>query len=153
MDKAYFDTMKSEIKLFRERMKDEGEKFFLEQSKELFKENPNLVKFAWHQYTPYFNDGDPCVFRASLEYPSVLLIGDVVKDEDGNPLPEYDEDLWMDEESYFSKDDKSEPAKICRNVIAFLGQFDDDDVEEFFGDHCQVIVSRDGIEVESYSHD
>lgn len=144
MDKAYFETMKSEIKIFRERMKDEGEKFFLEQSKELFKENPSLVKFGWHQYTPYFNDGDPCVFRAALEFPYILL-------EDG----EYsDEDTWMDEEPWFTQEEKnSEPAKIQKNVIGFLSQFDDDDVEEFFGDHCQVVVSREGIEVEEYSHD
>lgn len=153
MDKTYFDTMKSEIKLFRERMKAEGEKFFLEQSKELFKENPNLVKFAWRQYTPYFNDGDPCVFRAALDYPSILLQGDVVKDEEGNPLPEYDEDAWMDGEIGFDDDDKSEPAQIHQNVVDFLGQFDDEDVENFFGDHCQIVVSREGIEIEEYEHD
>jgi len=155
MDKTYFDTMKAEIKLFRERMKEEGEKFFLEQSRELFKENPTLLKFAWHQYTPYFNDGDPCVFRASLAYPNILLSTEngVVLDEEGKELPEYDEDVWMDEESYFKDEDNSVPAQTHRNVVAFLEQFDDEDVENFFGDHCQVVVSREGIEVEEYSHD
>lgn len=27
-----------------------------------FEENPKAAAVRWQQYTPYFNDGDPCVF-------------------------------------------------------------------------------------------
>lgn len=27
-------------------------------------DDPEIVKFSWQQYTPYFNDGEPCTFSA-----------------------------------------------------------------------------------------
>ncbi|HEX8024733.1 MAG TPA: hypothetical protein VF484_00875, partial [Candidatus Limnocylindrales bacterium] len=27
-------------------------------------DDPTVVEFGWRQYTPYFNDGDPCIFGA-----------------------------------------------------------------------------------------
>lgn len=35
-----------------------------------------IVSFSWSQYTPYFNDGDPCVFRVNDEL-SVTLADDI----------------------------------------------------------------------------
>jgi hypothetical protein len=26
-------------------------------------DDPTIASFGWHQYTPYFNDGEPCVFH------------------------------------------------------------------------------------------
>ena len=34
---------------------------------EAFQDAPKVAGFTWVQYTPYFNDGDPCVFRATTE--------------------------------------------------------------------------------------
>jgi hypothetical protein len=34
-----------------------------------------------------------------------------------------------------------------------LEQFDDDDMEAFFGDHVEVTVRRTGVEVAEYDHD
>ncbi len=145
MDKTYFDEMKQKIKDFRVKMEQEGKQFFLESSKILFDENPKLLKFAWHQYTPYFNDGDECVFSAALDYPNILV-------EDGGEG--FDEDSWLDEEPYFTKEEEdTEQAKLHKVVVEFLSKFDDDDVKMLFDDHCQVVVSRDGVEVEEYSHD
>lgn len=31
--------------------------------REFFETNPDIVALRWHQYTPYFNDGDACVFE------------------------------------------------------------------------------------------
>jgi hypothetical protein len=139
MDQKYFEDMKVQIKEFQARMEKEGKDLFLQMSKSLFEENPTLVKFGWHQYTPYFNDGDECVFSADLGDPHILLEGQ-------------DEDLY-DEQEYFSDSEKSDEANVWRNVRTFLEQFSDDDVEMFFGDHVEVIVKRDGVEVQEYSHD
>lgn len=35
--------------------------------REIFAANPDLEVIAWHQYTPTFNDGEPCVLRVSFE--------------------------------------------------------------------------------------
>ena len=137
MDKTYFENAKAQMQEFQEKMKNEGKQFFLNVSKEVFEQNPTLVKFGWRQYTPYWNDGEACVFSANLDYPNILL-----KDQD--------EDLY-DEESWFTGDDAEYP--VWSNVITFLSQFDDNDVELLFGDHVCVSVTKDGVEVEEYEHD
>lgn len=40
----------------------------------IFDEFPHVKKIAWKQYTPYFNDGDPCVFAIhEIQWGSRLL--------------------------------------------------------------------------------
>lgn len=137
MDKTYFENAKAQMKEFQEKMKTDGKQFFLNISKEVFEQNPTLVKFGWRQYTPYYNDGDECVFRASFDYPNILLEGQ-------------DEDLY-EEETWYTEKDAEFP--VWNNVKTFLSQFDDNDVQLLFGDHVQVSVTKDGVEVEEYSHD
>lgn len=140
MDKTYFQNAKAQMKEFQEKMKQDGKKFFLEISKELFEQNPTLLKFGWRQYTPYYNDGDACEFSAHLDYPKMLLVGE--------PEEEFEEERW------FSSDEKeTDASKTYNKVTEFLSQFDDNDMELLFGDHCEVIVTKDGVEVEEYEHD
>lgn len=144
MDKKYFITAKKQMKDFRKKMSDDGKQFFGELVKDLFDKNPTLEYFGWKQYTPYFNDGDPCVFSANVDDPIVIFSTD---------NEEVREDFEDDGERYFVDTDKSKEAKIFRKVKKLLKHFDDDDYEILFGDHVSVKVMRDEIEVEEYSHD
>ncbi len=139
MDKTYFQNAKKQMAEFKEKMKQDGKQFFAEQCKELFQKHPTLLKFGWVQYTPYYNDGDTCEFSANLDYPKFLLVG-------------MDEDLY-DEEPYYSKDEVTDESIVWNSIREFLSQFDDSDVEILFGDHCEVIVTKDAVEVEEYEHD
>lgn len=139
MDKTYFEQKKREIAEFRQKMKDEGGEFFKEISADIFTEYPDLISFGWTQYTPYFNDGDPCTFSARTDCPKIHVQGESEEDEDG--------------EDFYSANDQSHRARVWRSVQGLLEQFDNDDMEMLFGDHCQVTVKRDGVEVEKYSHD
>lgn len=47
---------------FKEKAKTFIENSFSEITKEFFKENPEVQCIFWRQYTPYFNDGEPCEF-------------------------------------------------------------------------------------------
>ena len=38
---------------------------FTDLQKEIFTKYPELESFGWSQYTPYFNDGDTCIFSAN----------------------------------------------------------------------------------------
>ncbi len=51
--------------------------------------DPNVRGLAWTQYTPYYNDGDPCVFRACE--PSISL--------HNLERQEYYDYSWMEEDS------------------------------------------------------
>lgn len=139
MEIKEFQDMKAQIKAFQTKMEQEGKDLFKSMSAQLFDENPTLVKFGWTQYTPYYNDGDECVFSANLDYPRFLLVGQ-------------GEDLY-DEEAWFSKDEVTDESIAWNNIITFLSQFSDDDVKLLFGDHAEVVVTREGVEVSQYEHD
>jgi hypothetical protein len=129
LESQYLAT-KNQIKELRKNIKKQAKDFFSDASKGLFESYPELISFRWTQYTPYFNDGDPCVFSANTEYP--YLNG-------------------SDDEFFSSKD---EPLnKAGKAVIKLLKTFEDEDYEMMFGDHCQVTVTRNGIDVEEYEHE
>jgi hypothetical protein len=116
---------------------------FKEQVADLFKARPTLESFSWTQYTPYFNDGEPCVFSASTDYPEITTNEGSWNDNhgegttpDGQPLEE-----------------KTPRMKEFLDAITdLLVQFEDEDYETMFGEG-KVIVSRRKIEVEDYEHD
>jgi hypothetical protein len=135
-----------------------------EMTQVFFSENPAILSIGWDQYTPYFNDGDPCVFSANIEYPAFTFKakdgktlaynaggceltepGTAVRDED----VEYSEDNDLDQTPYEKEISRHEKA-----VVKFLKTFDDDDFEQMFGDHVQISVNNKGkITVEEYEHD
>lgn len=55
--------------------------------------HPEITGIAWTQYTPYFNDGEPCVFSASDPYFAFEGIGS--DDEDADTYFDYS---WMEDD-------------------------------------------------------
>jgi len=91
---------------------------------EIFKKFPDLKTFAWTQYTPYFNDGEPCYF--SVNTYSIEINGN-----------------W-----------DSGNSKIEKAVTEVLERIDSETMETLFGDHVQVTVNWDGsIKTSEHSHD
>jgi hypothetical protein len=136
---------------------------FREASAEVFAGNPQIVSFGWSQYTPYWNDGDACVFGANTGYPVVTFKakdGKVVRyDEDAGEIAEvgtaaaeggveYSEDSGLDFEVY-----RKEADKYSKAVADFLGDFGEDDLETMFGDHVLVTVTPKKVETEEYEHE
>lgn len=108
----------------------------------------NVVTFGWEQYTPYYNDGDPCVFRARTVWFQLTV--------NEHPL------LKLTEYSYEVGDwvpcdipvEWRETARRCNELSAAIesGAFDTV-LLDAFGDHAEVRVTRDGITVTFYAHD
>lgn len=71
-----YQELRNKIAEARKVMEETAKGLFTEMASELFKDNPTLVSFGWTQYTPYFNDGDPCVFRCNGSYPTVSMTVD-----------------------------------------------------------------------------
>lgn len=46
-------------------IQDHGEKVFKNFFNQMFAEHPYILALEWRQYTPYFNDGEPCIFHVS----------------------------------------------------------------------------------------
>jgi hypothetical protein len=75
-----YHELRSKIAEARKTMEETAKGLFTEMVAELFAENPTLMSFSWTQYTPYFNDGEPCEFGCNGAYPTVSMSmdGDVV---------------------------------------------------------------------------
>jgi hypothetical protein len=149
-----------EIKKLKKDFQQTAKNIFFEMSKDIFNDHPKLESFGWSQYTPYFNDGDTCIFRANTEYIKIneedvddsdwISENNVIswgiwdrvnKTYDGRveePNPNYDKDL----------------AEATSEVKEFLDHFDNDFYLSQFGDHSEITIKRSGeIVVDEYEHD
>ena len=152
-----YEALKKERDELRRKLQDAAKDHFKELAATVFVEHPVLQSFAWTQYTPYFNDGEECVFGAHTSNPHLKFGAQPVDGEAEEPEDEED-DYFYDKRNY--KGSYAVPGfpntpqeKAGCAVIDFLGTFDDADLKEMFGDHIKVTVSRSGVDVDEYSHD
>lgn len=135
-----FSVLRKELEAAKNEARTRGSGLFKEGVQVFFEEYPQIKSFSWTQYTPYFNDGEPCVFGVNKNY--------YVKLNNGEPL----EDVW------FSNYKKKNNEHDFENQIAeFLDKIFETLPEEvfldLFGDHAEITVSKEEIIVEEYDHE
>jgi hypothetical protein len=118
---------------------------------------PQVYALRWCQYTPYFNDGDPCTFRVCDPY--VRFVSQPTLEDD---FEEYEDDwgdyAWGIQWRVREGKDVTEGATIelADDLKALNTLFDanEDSMEEIFGGHVEVIVRRgQDAEIRDYNHD
>lgn len=127
--------------------------------KEIFEKYESLESFSWNQYTPYFNDGDTCVFSANTDY--INVNGEYAQDSEwysetnvtswgtyNREAKKYEGRVEVPNPSY-----DAELASATNEIQDFLNNFDNEFYIGRFGDHSEITVSREGIEVEECEHD
>lgn len=106
---------------------------------------PGIKAIGWVQYTPYFNDGEPCVFGVQQMVVSKLEDNDRAYDL-------YEEgwiETWMrDTPQGFS----TEEWEACRDLSSRLQNLEDE-LKVAFGDHARITVTASGIVSDEYSHE
>lgn len=109
----------------------------------IFNKHPELIAVRWTQYTPYFNDGDACEFSVHEPQFKFTVAGceDIGEEDDF-------------EEVYTYKGCTTPQVKqdIAKAVQAIINGVDEADMETLFGDHVEVTATREGFQVDSYSH-
>jgi len=151
------DPMKKIIDLRRqldEQIRKSGGEVFVEHFKPFFDKYPEVDGITWTQYTPYFNDGEPCVFDV---HETVIVSEQIAC---GNH-PE------ISEEDFYKDDYQHEYAVSIRYKATSKAMEDmDNDLHKFtngipsdiylsvFGDHVKVFISRHGgVIVDEHEHD
>lgn len=101
-----------EFERIRATMTSRYQQVFYDVVKQLFSKHPYLKVIQWSQYTPYFNDGDECVFGVQeILYSVKDLKGNDVYDWHNNQddwvggVPS--EHVWRDAENYRKNPDKN----------------------------------------------
>lgn len=154
--------------------------------------HPLLWGFQWTQYTPYFNDGDECVFNVydinaftgdpegeyweeSDKILSTTLLADYSRYvEDGTTPNRYPYNDPKALRNWYKNQTAGEhltnqfkelghgdakitelmaAARAADDFIAGLHSLPNDVMQELFGDHVEVTLTRNGAKIEEYSHD
>ncbi len=128
--------LKKLYKEYKDKIQKDGKSICRELFKEFFDKHPDVESIKWHQYTPYFNDGDVCEFGVNSDA-SIKL-----KDKD---------DFFGEYDNYTDKNPQTN--KLIQNASELVASIPDDIMLEVFGDHAEITANRDGFDVESYDHD
>lgn len=151
---------KEEIKKIKSELREKLRDNFHGLTKELFNSYPELDSIGWRQYTPYFNDGEACEFRSAHDYPNINgndeNYGESEQPEGVLDIVKLGSEEIYDENWKMVKNPDYNPYynEIVKTVKEFLNQFDDEDMEDLFGDHVIVHITSNGVDVEEYEdHD
>lgn len=148
-----FDELIAKQSELQRQFQKEAQTLFKDVTKEFFELNPSVKAIVWTQYSPYFNDGDECVFGVNC--------ATFTNDEDGEiSWGEYDGDkegIWTYGDDCYS-DDSPLPEDFnpsaCDAFDRMLQSSEMEDVmEAMFGNHVKVIATREGFDVQDFDHD
>jgi hypothetical protein len=147
VDKA--NALKAEMKTI-------GVESFKEMLTGIFSRHPTLMSLRWSQYTPHFNDGDPCTFNVN-DIEAEFIAGTLLakKFDKSKDWPTEDESA-QEGEFYVSWNFSKQHADLSKEIGEIGNVFStvEDLMLTVFGDGVQVTVTRDGeIEIEDYDHD
>jgi hypothetical protein len=166
--KARFEQLQTEQAALREKFQKQAQELFKETFKEFFELNPDVTAVIWTQYTPYFNDGEECVFGVNsptfTNAPEVEL-------ENVSSWGEYegeDETVWavdnpkwaMESGREYYKDtaELMQKSKIDLDSMELLSKMIQstemqDVMLAMFDNHVTVTATRNGFDVDEYDHD
>lgn len=143
-----FDKVVEEIKTLRAELTEKFKVVVKNFFNTTFKQFPELESVCWHQYTPYWNDGEPCEFRYygfnRIEFNKEMTFNTYQSKQQTDCVWEWDDLVYYN---------KNEPIYQALNVIDNFFNENDELMEEMLGDHLEVTVTRDGIDVSDYDHD
>ena len=122
--------------------------------------HPDIHVFGWNQYTPYFNDGDPCIFSVHELWATPV---NAAEDDDAyHDGVEYDKRWgersyrWEGPEyiygPYSGNYESAYLTLLDLNKAIQSGAFDDV-LLDAFGDHAEITVEIDKIVVSFFEHD
>ncbi len=151
----------NQLNAIKERMQNEGQEAFESYFKKFLEENEQIHGITFTAYTPYFNDGETCVYRLGevrfkLTHQALLDLN-YPRPNDKYAKPEQLEDMEDWEycgtvEYYDIKDISSELSAKMKKVSEDV-ESAEELIELVFGDHVELFITRDGVEVSEYEHD
>jgi len=161
-----FDEIEKKYQEYLNMIKTEGVNLLKEEFNDVFASHSDVEAFAWSQWTPYFNDGDECVF--SFHGLEVRLFGDPkeVEEDDEN----WDEDANLSYQGFKQVDNLvqnwgyidgkwqrlSSPVVLYPRYNELLDleatlKKNEEVLKHAFGDHSQIIVTREKFEVTEFT--
>ena len=140
MAASRISELSDEMNKIKKEIRKNGRSLITEAFKDFFDSYHEVAQVKWYQYTPSFNDGDPCTFRVN-DFNFIT-----VEDLDSE---DYDSSTYLHESSEIS--DKVMSKAINKDLQKIYKLLDANDMLELMlGDNLEVTVSRQGIDTEDY---
>jgi len=118
--------------------------------------HPEVKAIRWRAYTPYWNDGSPCVFHVS----DCGFLFEGADENDGDHEDGFIEPSMVD---WYRKEDNDPNylSAITPKIVMATEKVEDAlhsghynvELLEYFGDPAQVTATREGFDVEDYEHE
>jgi hypothetical protein len=109
-------------------LKNDAQRLLLAYFKDKLPVSVNAVR--WTQYSPHFNDGEPCTFRVNEPY---FNVEGVDEDSEG----------WYEEyDGFYSRSYKNDGAADVKAFEKLFGSIPDEVYEYAFGDGYQITIRR-----------
>lgn len=158
------EELNEQKRIFQEK----AQKIFSKEFKSFFEEFPEIAEIVWAQYTPYFNDGDPCEFSvqapcAKMKYgaamePDVIEHYNESNDDEGYLYACVVRTIQNYTKSKYNPDQRERTQCEEELVAAFdrlssLVQGMDEVMLDMFNDHVIVRATANGFDVEEYEHE
>lgn len=164
-----FDALISEQQALRAKFQTEAQAMFKDTMKEFFDKNPGITALKWSQYTPYFNDGDTCVFRVNTVYFTNAPADELDNISAWGEYEGFDDSVWVaDSISHVLNSGRkyyeNKAAKIlaaggvdvdsCELIDKMIQSDEMEDIMmEMFGDHVVITATREGFDVNAHEHE
>lgn len=149
-----WEFLKKEIRLLQDKFRPAASEALNIRFKEFFEKHPIVEKVLWTQFTPYFADGDPCVFSVNdfelrffkNKLGNAVVSQHYIHEDEGRPsYGEYYDLDSLGPEHHAALKDLSEFSSQCYDIEPLL--------KDVFGDHCLVVATAQGFKVSEYEHD
>lgn len=143
----------------KERYQEEGKAEIQNTLQLFFKEFPEIKKIAWTQFTPYFNDGDECVFSVNdiMFLNDEYEIGDKATGYDwrGNLVENLEIGSMYDFDEVCMSHCKTNSPELQEGIkqLKSLMNTHEDILKELFGDHVEVHITADSVRIDDYDHE
>jgi hypothetical protein len=163
-----FEQLISDQAELKRKFQEQAQSLFKDITKEFFEKNPGVTGVIWTQYTPYFNDGDTCVFSVG-DLTFTNAPADELSDIRWGEYEGETEGVWAADNIGYVLESDREYYQGTKNAILAAGGVDatscalfakavgssemEDVMQAMFGDHVKVIATRAGFEVDEYDHD
>lgn len=126
---------------------------FVSLAQKILSESPVIGCIAWSQYTPYFNDGDECIFHVHDVYAFSPSVAEWI-DENGvqsemywGEIDEGDAPTLEGEEAINTKVSPS-----VNELTSFIHE-NEELMKDIFGDHVRICITRTSVYLDQYDHD
>lgn len=137
MNKTKLNKLKKSLSDKSEQFKNTQTESFRDMCSIIFDAFPEVESFGFVGYTPSFNDGEECLFKCLLKYPTV-------NGYDSNRCE------WVDDKDH-TETETNEASELGDKVGELLSEIPKDLIAGVFGSSgFAVTITRDKITVEDY---